>query len=192
MLLEVNLQDETAEEKLDIREVIRETGEENVMDPLETTNDQQILTVNQIKSTLLNDVNIKNKKKETNGNSISILERKGNNSEEVIQLFNIDGSVITIPKTLLNQSSVSSVSPAESNKNCDNFESFYEKIVAFKCKKCRFVCEEHLEMIKHLIDSHKATEVKNIFLILFCFNIFLTFRRLFLMEQKEMFRNLKN
>lgn len=66
--------------------------------------------------------------------------------KEVIQLFNIDGTITTINKELLN-------GPSPKDK-IPNFEDFYTEIKAQKCKLCSFLGETVENILMHLKTEH--------------------------------------
>lgn len=75
--------------------------------------------------------------------------------EEIIQLLNHDGTVISISKLLLTPA----VQEIDHQNNVSNDMSqmvheMYDVIAAQKCLKCNFLCENKIDMIKHILDNH--------------------------------------
>ncbi|RZB41556.1 oocyte zinc finger protein XlCOF6 [Asbolus verrucosus] len=73
------------------------------------------------------------------------------NGMEVIQLLNIDGTVTTINKNLLNI--------VDEKDKINNFTNFYTQIQANKCKLCPFLCETVEEITAHINLKH-AKEIQ--------------------------------
>lgn len=91
-----------------------------------------------------------------------------NQGNEVIQLLNSDGTVININKSLLNynDSKTQPVSPKvieeQIEEPADNNSDIYDIIMAFKCKKCSFICEDRQDITKHWQNQHLKIQVYNL------------------------------
>lgn len=76
-------------------------------------------------------------------------------AQNVIQLLNDDGTVLTFSKSILNAEQLPSVT--ETSTTADEcYTDMFETITAYKCKLCSHVCEQQLNMMTHLKTNHIA------------------------------------
>lgn len=90
-------------------------------------------------------------------------------SGDIIRLINTDGTIINISKEQLLNYNVCTdkLVPSEPEtqekltEECtENDEHIFEMIMAHKCKKCPFLCEERNDMIQHWKNEHAPTETQ--------------------------------
>lgn len=93
----------------------------------------------------------------TNGDyepSVEVCSEEQNGQEwnelDVVHMLN-NGSVITVDRSVFNNlsASVTDVGKIETT-----YDKLFETISAYKCKLCRFLCEEQKEIIEHLKSEH--------------------------------------
>ncbi|KAJ8925191.1 hypothetical protein NQ315_001377, partial [Exocentrus adspersus] len=95
-------------------------------------------------------------KEDPDGNKeIYLTEKDINNDATVIQLFNTDGSVITIDKSILSSLDL----PKKVNKEREGslkkkYNDHYISVIANKCKICNLLCETEEQIVHHIDENH--------------------------------------
>ncbi|KAJ8966687.1 hypothetical protein NQ317_014016 [Molorchus minor] len=86
---------------------------------------------------------------------IYLTERDINNDASIIQLFNTDGSVITIDKSILSSLDLPKTSADEvENSSEKKYKEYFSTVTAHKCKVCSFLCDTDQEIKNHLDEQH--------------------------------------
>lgn len=95
-------------------------------------------------------------KENANGNKeIYLTEKDINNDASIIQLFNSDGSVITIDKALLSSINVPDQNSVVIRRDVIDYEPHYSPVIAYKCKICSELCESEISVKNHLQKKHE-------------------------------------
>lgn len=94
-------------------------------------------------------------KENADGNKeIYLTEKDINNDASVIQLFNADGSVITIDKSILNTLSCPKKNGQIFKQNPRDYAPHYTAVIANKCKICNELFENEKDIKRHLDQKH--------------------------------------
>lgn len=95
--------------------------------------------------------------------------RSQNYTNEVIHLLNLNGSIINVTNETCKQTKVSTESMKNSRgKTLLNLDDFFMTLLAYKCKKCDFICESRSDIIKHITDVHLMTVERVCVIFYYC------------------------
>lgn len=94
-------------------------------------------------------------KEKADGNKeIYLTEKDINNDASIIQLFNTDGSVITIDKSILNTLNCPRKNGLSVKQNPRDYTPHYTAVIANKCKICNELFEGDKGIKRHLDQKH--------------------------------------
>lgn len=94
-------------------------------------------------------------KENADGNKeIYLTEKDINNDASIIQLFNTDGSVITIDKSLLNTLNCPKKNGIHVKQDPRDYTPYFTAVIANKCKICNELFESEKGIKKHLDQKH--------------------------------------
>lgn len=94
-------------------------------------------------------------KENADGNrEIYLTEKDINNDASIIQLFNTDGSVITIDKSILNTLNSPKKNGMNIKENPRDYTPYFTAVIANKCKICNELFESEKDIKRHLDQKH--------------------------------------
>lgn len=94
-------------------------------------------------------------KENADGNKeIYLTEKDINNDASVIQLYNTDGSVITIDKSILNNLHYPKKNGISAKQNLRDYTPHYSAVIANKCKLCNELFASEKDIKRHLDQKH--------------------------------------
>lgn len=109
-------------------------------------------------------------KENSDGNKeIYLTEKDINNDASVIQLFNADGSVITIDKSILNTLNGPKKNGIGIKQNPRDHTPHYSAVIANKCKICNELFLNEKDIKRHLDQKHAELVSHIKYKTLFCF-----------------------
>lgn len=94
-------------------------------------------------------------KENADGNrEIYLTEKDINNDASIIQLFNTDGSVITIDKSILNTLNCPKKNGMHIKQDPRDYTPYFTAVIANKCKICNDLFESEKDVKRHLDQKH--------------------------------------